>query len=189
MVVGVPDSGLDAAIGYAHASGIPYAIGMTKNKYIGRTFIAPTQSEREMGVNLKLNPIRSVVEGKRVVLVDDSIVRGTTCRRTVEMMRRAGAKEIHMRISAPPFIAPCFYGTDIDSKKGLIANQCTVSEIARLIGADSLGYLSLEHANLLTGEDTGFCTACFGGEYPTEIPQSGNKSRFERPIHEDEQES
>ncbi len=189
VVVGVPDSGLDAAIGYAHASGIPYAIGMTKNKYIGRTFIAPTQSEREMGVNLKLNPIRSVVEGKRVVLVDDSIVRGTTCRRTVEMMRRAGAKEIHMRISAPPFIAPCFYGTDIDSKKGLIANQCTVSEIARLIGADSLGYLSLEHANLLTGEDTGFCTACFGGEYPTEIPQSGNKSRFERPIHEDEQES
>ncbi len=184
VVVGVPDSGLDAAIGYAHASGIPYAIGLTKNKYIGRTFIAPTQSEREMGVNLKLNPIRSVIEGKRVVLIDDSIVRGTTCRRTVEMLRRAGAREIHMRISAPPFIAPCFYGTDIDSTKGLIANAYTVPEIAKHIGADSLGYLSLEHARLLTGEDTGFCTACFGGEYPTEIPKAGNKSRFERPIHE-----
>ncbi len=184
VVVGVPDSGLDAAIGYAHASGIPYAIGLTKNKYIGRTFIAPTQSEREMGVNLKLNPIRSVIEGKRVVLVDDSIVRGTTCRRTVEMLRRAGAKEIHMRISAPPFIAPCFYGTDIDSAKGLIANQYTVAEIATHIGADSLGYLSLEHVRLLTGTDTGFCTACFGGEYPTQIPTNTSKSRFERRIHE-----
>ena len=137
-----------------------------------------------MGVNLKLNPIRSVIEGKRVVLIDDSIVRGTTCRRTVEMLRRAGAKEIHMRISAPPFIAPCYYGTDIDSAKGLIANQYSVPEIARLIGADSLGYLSLEHARLLTGEDSGFCTACFGGDYPTDIPKPGSKSRFERPIHE-----
>ena len=184
VVIGVPDSGLDAAIGYAHASGIPYAIGMTKNKYIGRTFIAPTQSEREMGVNLKLNPIRSVVEGKRVVLVDDSIVRGTTCRRTVAMMRRAGAREVHLRISAPPFIAPCYYGTDIDSKNGLIANQYSIPEIAALVGADSLGYLSLEHVRLLTGEDSGFCTACFGGDYPTEVPPSGNKSRFERRIHE-----
>lgn len=184
VVVGVPDSGLDAAIGYAHASGIPYAIGLTKNKYIGRTFIAPTQSEREIGVNLKLNPIRSVIDGKRVVLIDDSIVRGTTCRRTVEMLRRAGAKEIHMRISAPPFIAPCYYGTDIDSAKGLIANEYSVPEIAKHIGADSLGYLSLEHARLLTGEDGGFCTACFSGDYPTEIPKPGSKSRFERPIHE-----
>ena len=119
-----------------------------------------------------------------MVLIDDSIVRGTTCRRTVEMLRRAGAKEIHMRISAPPFIAPCYYGTDIDSAKGLIANQYSVPEIARLIGADSLGYLSLEHARLLTGEDSGFCTACFGGDYPTDIPKPGSKSRFERPIHE-----
>ena len=184
VVVGVPDSGLDAAIGFARASGIPYAIGLTKNKYVGRTFIAPTQSEREMGVNLKLNPIRSVIEDKRVVLIDDSIVRGTTCRRTVEMLRRAGAKEIHMRISAPPFIAPCFYGTDIDSAKGLIANHHTVPEIAKLIGADSLGYLSLEHARLLTGEDSGFCTACFSGDYPTEIPAPGSKACFERHIHE-----
>jgi amidophosphoribosyltransferase len=184
VVVGVPDSGLDAAIGYARASGIPYAIGLTKNKYVGRTFIAPTQSERETGVNLKLNPIRSVIEGKRVVLIDDSIVRGTTCRRTVELLRRAGAKEVHMRISAPPFIAPCFYGTDIDSADGLIANHHTVPEITKLIGADSLGYLSLEHAGLLTGEDRGFCMACFSGDYPTEIPAPGSKSRFERRIHE-----
>lgn len=184
VVVGVPDSGLDAAIGYTRASGIPYAIGLTKNKYVGRTFIAPTQSERETGVNLKLNPIRSVIEGKRVVLIDDSIVRGTTCRRTVELLRRAGAKEVHMRISAPPFIAPCFYGTDIDSADGLIANHHTVPEIAKLIGADSLGYLSLEHAGLLTGEDSGFCMACFSGDYPTEIPAPGSKSRFERRIHE-----
>ena len=184
VVIGVPDSGLDAAIGYAHASGIPYAIGLTKNKYIGRTFIAPTQSEREMGVNLKLNPIRSVIEGKRVVVVDDSIVRGTTCRRTVDMLRSAGAREIHMRISAPPFIAPCFYGTDIDSASGLIANKYTVGEIAEQIGADSLGYLSLEHVRLLTGADTGFCTACFCGDYPTETPKNTSKSRFERRIHE-----
>ena len=183
-VVGVPDSGLDAAVGYARASGIPYAIGFTKSKYIGRTFIAPTQSEREEGVNLKLNPIRSVVNGKRIVLIDDSIVRGTTCRRTVDQLRRAGAKEIHMRVSAPPFVAPCYYGTDIDSADSLIANRHSVEEIARIIGVDSLGYLKLEHARLLTGEDRGFCTACFGGGYPTETPPSGNKSRFERRIHE-----
>ena len=184
VVVGVPDSGLDAAIGYAGASGIPYAIGCTKNKYVARTFIAPTQGDRETGVSIKLHPIRAVVEGKRVVLVDDSIVRGTTCRKTIRQLREAGAKEIHMRVSAPPFVAPCFYGTDIDSAKGLIANQYSVPEIAKLIGADSLGYLSLEHARLLTGEDSGFCTACFGGDYPTDIPKPGSKSRFERPIHE-----
>ncbi len=184
VVVGVPDSGLDAAIGYAHASGIPYAIGFTKNKYIGRTFIAPTQSERELGVSLKLNPIRSVVSGKRVVMIDDSIVRGTTCRRTVEQLRRAGAKEIHMRVSAPPFIAPCWYGTDVDSAGTLIANHHTVSEIADIIGVDSLGYLSLEHVRLLTGADAGFCTACFDADYPTDVPADEGKSRFERRIHE-----
>ena len=183
VVVGVPDSGLDAALGYARASGIPYAIGFTKNKYIGRTFIAPTQDQRETGVDIKLNPIRPVVEGKRVVLIDDSIVRGTTCRRTIDMLRRAGAKEIHMRVSAPPFVAPCFYGTDIDSAENLIANHHTVEEIADIIGVDSLGYLSVEHLVHLTGEDTGFCTACFGGEYPTSIPNTGEKDRFEQKIH------
>jgi len=184
-VIGVPDSGLDAAVGYARESGIPYAIGLTKNKYIGRTFIAPTQSEREAGVSLKLNPIESVVRGKRIVLIDDSIVRGTTCRRTIELLRRAGAKEIHMRVSAPPFVAPCYYGTDIDSADSLIANHHSIPEIAEIIGVDSLGYLSTKHVRLLTGQDDGFCTACFGGGYPTEIPKKTDKSRFERPIHEE----
>ena len=186
VVIGVPDSGLDAAVGYAKESGIPYAIGLTKNKYVGRTFIAPTQAEREIGVSLKLNPIRSVISGKRIVLIDDSIVRGTTCRRTIEMLRRAGAKEIHMRISAPPFVAPCYYGTDIDSADALIANHHTVPEIAEIIGVESLGYLSLEHVRLLTGRDGGFCTACFGGGYPTEVPKNTSKSRFEKKIHESE---
>ena len=179
VVVGVPDSGLDAALGYARASGIPYAMGFTKNKYVGRTFIAPTQTMRETGVSLKLNPIRSVVSGKRVVLVDDSIVRGTTCRRTIELLRQAGAREIHMRVSAPPFVAPCYYGTDIDSAENLIANQHTVEEIAQIIGVDSLGYLSLEDLMHLGGEELqGFCTACFGGGYPTPVPPPGQKDRF-----------
>ena len=125
VVIGVPDSGLDAALGYARQSGIPYGIGFIKNKYIGRTFIAPTQTMRENEVNIKLNPIRSVVEGKRVVLIDDSIVRGTTCRRTIDLLRRAGAREIHMRVSAPPFVAPCYYGTDIDDPSKLIEQYVT----------------------------------------------------------------
>lgn len=179
VVVGVPDSGLDAALGYAAESGIPYAMGFIKNKYIGRTFIAPNQAMREDGVSIKLNPVRAVVEGKRVVLVDDSIVRGTTCRHTIAALRRAGAREIHMRVSAPPFVAPCFYGTDIDSAENLIANQHTVEEIAGIIGVDSLGYLSLEHARRLAGDSAdGFCTACFGGGYPTAIPERGCKDRF-----------
>lgn len=183
VVIGVPDSGLDAAIGYSKQSGLPYEIGFTKNKYIGRTFISPTQDQRETGVNIKLNPIRPVVEGKRVVLIDDSIVRGTTCRRTIDLIRQAGAKEIHMRISAPPFVAPCYYGTDIDSAENLIANRHTVEEIAALIGADSLGYLKPEDVVWLTGCNTGFCTACFGGSYPTTVPQIGAKDRFEQKIH------
>ena len=183
VVIGVPDSGLDAAIGYAKASGIPYEIGFTKNKYIGRTFIAPTQGQREDGVSIKLNPIRAVVEGRRVVLIDDSIVRGTTCRKTIQLLRAAGAKEIHMRVSAPPFVAPCYYGTDIDSAEDLIANRHNTEEIAREIGVDSLGYLSRKRVCLLTGEDSGFCTACFGGAYPTPVPPHGEKNRFETKIH------
>ena len=183
IVIGVPDSGLDAALGYAKASGIPYGIGFTKNKYIGRTFIAPSQSQRENGVNIKLNPIRSAIDGKRIVLIDDSIVRGTTCRRTIDMLRKAGAKEIHMRVSAPPFIAPCYYGTDIDSAENLIANHHTVDEIAHIIGVDSLGYLSTENVVRLTEmSPDSFCTACFGGEYPTRIPAEGHKDRFEQKI-------
>ena len=186
-VIGVPDSGLDAAVGYARASGIPYAIGFTKNKYVGRTFIAPTQGERESAVNVKLNPVRAVVEGKRLVLIDDSIVRGTTCRHIVSLLRAAGAAEIHMRVSAPPFVAPCYYGTDIDSTENLIANHHSVEEIARIIGADSLGYLPVRDVTRLTGADTGFCTACFGGEYPTAVPQTGQKDRFEYKIHAQEE--
>lgn len=183
IVIGVPDSGLDAALGYARQSGIPYGIGFIKNKYIGRTFIAPTQTMRENAVNIKLNPVRSVVEGKRVVLIDDSIVRGTTCRRTIDLLRRAGAKEIHMRVSAPPFVSPCYYGTDIDDAAKLIANSHTVEEIAQIIGADSLGYLSIENVVKLAGNSQGgFCTACFGGGYPTPIPQNSTKDRFEYPI-------
>ena len=144
VVIGVPDSGLDAALGYARQSGIPYGMGFIKNKYIGRTFISPTQAMRENEVNIKLNPIRSVVEGKRVVVIDDSIVRGTTCRRTIDLLRKAGAKEIHMRVSAPPFVAACYYGTDIDDPSKLIANNHSVEEIAKIIGVDSLGYLSLQ---------------------------------------------
>ena len=183
VVIGVPDSGLDAAVGYAKASGIPYAIGFTKNKYIGRTFIAPSQKMRETGVSIKLNPIRPVVEGKRVVIIDDSIVRGTTCRRTIETLRYVGAKEIHMRVSAPPFVSPCYYGVDIDSAEKLIANHHSAPEIAEIIGVDSLGYLSMEGVRMLTGSDEGFCTACFGGGYPTNLPVTGAKDRFEQKIH------
>ncbi len=181
IVVGVPDSGLDAAYGYAEASGIPYGIGFIKNKYIGRTFIAPGQAAREDRVRIKLNVLKSAIEGKRVVLVDDSIVRGTTCERIVRMLRNAGAKEVHMLSSAPAFLNPCYYGTDIDSRENLIACHHTVDEIAQIIGADSVGYLDLKHVAFLTGGDgTGFCTACFDGNYPTEEPKETAKTRFER---------
>ncbi len=187
VVIGVPDSGLDAALGYSRQSGIPYGMGFIKNKYIGRTFISPTQTMRENEVNIKLNPVRSVVEGKRVVLIDDSIVRGTTCRRTIDLLRRAGAKEIHMRVSAPPFVSECYYGTDIDDKDKLIATHHTVDEIAEIIGVDSLGYLSLHDVvKLADNTHSGFCTACFGGGYPTEIPAPGGKDRFECKISEKE---
>ena len=173
IVVGVPDSGLDAAIGYAQESGIPYGIGLIKNKYIGRTFIAPGQDVREDKVKIKLNPVRDTVEGPRVVLVDDSIVRGTTCAKLVKLLKSAGAKEVHLRSSAPAFINPCYYGTDIDSKDALIACNHTVEEITKITGADSLGYLRLEDVTAIckSGTSAGYCTACFDGKYPTEIPK------------------
>ena len=187
VVIGVPDSGLDAALGYARQSGIPYGMGFIKNKYIGRTFISPTQALRESEVSIKLNPIRSVVAGKRVVLIDDSIVRGTTCRRTIDLLRKAGAREIHMRVSAPPFVSECYYGTDIDDKNNLIATHHTVDEIAKIIGVNSLGYLSIEDVvKLADNTENGFCTACFGGGYPTSIPKDGGKDRFECKISEGE---
>ncbi|MGN0165981.1 MAG: amidophosphoribosyltransferase [Lachnospiraceae bacterium] len=183
IVIGVPDSGLDAALGYSNYSGIPYGIGLVKNKYIGRTFIAPGQDERVDKVKIKLNPIKETVEGKRVVLIDDSIVRGTTSKRIVKLLRDAGATEIHMRISAPPFLYPCYYGTDIDSQEHLIACHHTVEEIAEIIGVDSLAYLSLDDLPLLVGR-TDYCAACFDGSYPTEIPTGTMKNRFERRLSE-----
>lgn len=187
VVVGVPDSGLDAALGYAEESGIPYGIGLIKNKYIGRTFIAPGQDVREDKVKIKLNPVVSAVKGKRVVLVDDSIVRGTTSARIVRLLRTAGATEVHLRSSAPPFLNPCYYGTDIDSKEALIANHHTVEEIRDIVGADSLGYLRLEDVFKLGdgGSCTGYCTACFDGRYPTEIPVK-TENKFDKKISESE---
>ena len=178
VVVGVPDSGLGAAIGYSRATGIPYAMGVVKNKYIGRTFIAPTQKERERLVFVKLNAMKSDLDGKRVVVIDDSIVRGTTSRRLIQILRRAGAKEVHVRISSPPFLHPCYYGTDIDSEEHLIACKYSIPEICDLIGADSLGYLPVESLSTLTG-NSGFCSACFNGNYPTRVPTDTRKDRFE----------
>ncbi|MBP3480136.1 MAG: amidophosphoribosyltransferase [Clostridia bacterium] len=191
VVIGVPDSGIDAAIGFSRQSGIPYGMGFIKNKYIGRTFIAPGQKSREDKVRIKLNPISEVVNNKRVVLIDDSIVRGTTSARIVNLLRDAGAKEVHMRVSAPPFIKPCYYGTDIDSEEMLIAHNHTVEEIARIIGVDSLGYLSVGDVEKIAagGSCKGFCTACFNGSYPTEIPSQRNKNRFEQKISRGEEKS
>jgi len=181
VVIGVPDSGLDAALGYACESGIPYGMGLVRNKYIGRTFIAPDQDRRDSMVRMKLNPVRSVVKDKRVVLIDDSIVRGTTCGHIVKLLKEAGAREVHVRISAPPFFHPCYYGTDIDSADQLIANQHSTEEIRALIGADSLGFLSVEHTRKLApGRDPGsFCAACFDGKYPVTVPEHPDKLRFE----------
>ena len=181
VVIGVPDSGLDAALGYARASGVPYGIGLIKNKYIGRTFISPGQSQRADQVNIKLSPVGSAVRGKRVVLIDDSIVRGTTSARIAGLLRAAGAREIHMRISAPPFLYPCYYGTDIDSQEHLIACHHSVEEIAGLIGVDSLGYLPLNELSTLI-QSHEYCAACFSGAYPTAIPLDTRKDRFETPL-------
>lgn len=178
IVIGVPDSGLDAALGFSQASGIPYGIGLIKNKYIGRTFISPTQSSRTDKVRIKLSAVSETVRGKSVVLVDDSIVRGTTGGRIVSLLREAGAKEIHFRVSAPPFLHPCYYGTDIDSEKDLIACHRTPEEIAAQMGADSLGYLPAERLGELIGSDD-CCKACFNGIYPTAVPKNAVKDKYE----------
>ncbi|HKD83453.1 MAG TPA: amidophosphoribosyltransferase [Terriglobales bacterium] len=171
IVVPVPDSGVTAAMGYARASGIPLQFGLIRNHYVGRTFIEPEQRVRDFGVKLKLNPVRHVLEGKRVVLIDDSIVRGTTSRKIVRMVRDAGAKEVHMRISCPPTISPCYYGVDTPSKNQLIAANKSVEEIREYIGADSLAYLSLEGLRKAAGEgeERIYCTACYTGKYPTKL--------------------
>ena len=183
IVVGVPDSGLDAALGYSQESGIPYGIGLIKNKYIGRTFISPGQDTRLDQVKIKLSAVEESVRGKRVVLIDDSIVRGTTSGRIVRLLREAGAREIHMRISAPPFLHPCYYGTDIDSQEHLIACHHTATETASIIGADSLGYLPVSKLETLA-KSTCYCSACFDGNYPTDIPADTRKDRFEQKLSE-----
>jgi amidophosphoribosyltransferase len=170
IVVPVPDSGVTAAMGYAAESGIPFRFGLIRNHYVGRTFIEPEQAVRDFGVRLKLNPVRSVLNGKRVILIDDSIVRGTTSRKIVRMVRNAGAREVHLRISCPPTISPCFYGVDTPSKRQLIAANNSVEEIRQFIGADSLSYLSLEGMKVACGEGetATYCTACYTGKYPTD---------------------
>ena len=172
MIVPIPDSGVPAAIGFALESKIPFRMGLIRNHYIGRTFIEPSQAIRNFGVKLKLNPVRSLIAGKRVVLIDDSIVRGTTSRKLVRMVREAGAKEVHMRISCPPTISPCYYGVDTPTKEELIASSNTPEEIRKYLGADSLGYLSLPGLRQAVNDTEGkFCTSCYTGVYPTDLVQ------------------
>lgn len=183
LVMGVPDSGIPAAIGFSEESGIRYGEGLIKNRYVGRTFIQPTQHMREHGIRMKLNPLKDVLNGKRVIIVDDSIVRGTTSRKIVQALREAGAKEVHMRISSPPVTHPCFYGIDTDSQSQLIAATKSVEEIRQQIGVDSLAYLSWQGMLEATGkEPNSFCSACFNGDYPIPIPAQikGSKLMLEK---------
>lgn len=176
MVVPVPDSGIAAAYGYAQESGIPMQEGLVKNRYVGRTFIKPTQELRDLGVRLKLNPIKTVVEGKKLILVDDSIVRGTTSKKLIKLLKEAGAQEVHMVISSPPISFPCYYGIDTSRQEELIASKFNTDEICKQIGADSLTYLKLEGLKTALGE-TGLCTACFDGSYPVEISDGATNAR------------
>jgi amidophosphoribosyltransferase len=179
IVIGVPDSGIPAAIGYSQWSGIPFGDGLIKNRYVGRTFIQPTQAMREAGIRVKLNPLPDVLAGKRVVVIDDSIVRGTTSRKLVAAIRDAGATEVHMRISSPPVTHPCFYGIDTDTQDQLIAARLTLEEIAAHLGVDSLAYLSkagmVEAAQANAGQ---FCTACFDGAYPIDMDEAVSSSKL-----------
>lgn len=180
IVIGVPDSGNAAAMGFALQSGIPYGVGFVKNSYVGRTFIKPKQSARESSVHIKLNALKEVVRGKRVVMVDDSIVRGTTSGLIVQMLKDAGATEVHVRISSPPFLFPCYFGTDVPSCDQLIAHEHTVDQICDLIGADSLGYLDGERLPELIEGETGYCDACFSGNYPVEPPKEDIRGDFDK---------
>jgi amidophosphoribosyltransferase len=180
IVIAVPDSGIPSAIGYAKASGIPYAEGLIKNRYVGRTFINPDPIIRELGVRIKLNPIAHVIKGKRIVVIDDSIVRGTTSRKLIKLLRDVGAKEIHFRISSPPFHSPCFYGIDTPIKEDLIANTMSQEEICKHLGADSLGYLTIPSLIKVSGATKKeFCLACFNGEYPVQVPEEMSKLKLE----------
>ena len=184
MVVGVPESGIDAAIGYSEESGIPYEKAIVKNSYIGRTFIKPSQKERMKSVKIKLNPIADKIKGKRVVIIDDSIVRGETSKHIVRLMREAGAAEVHMLISSPPFVCPCYFGVDIHDKESLIANKLTTSEICEYIGADSLGYLSINSLRKIAeGANIEFCDGCFTGSYDAEIPRTIFVDKYAKKIN------
>ncbi len=179
LVVGVPESGNCAALGYSMQSGIPYGQAFVKNAYVGRTFIKPGQKSRESSVQVKLNAIREAVSGKRIIMIDDSIVRGTTSDRIVRMLREAGAKEVHMRVSSPPFLWPCYFGTDVPAREQLIAYNRSVEEICEIIGADSLGYLKLERLGEIAG-GLGICRGCFTGHYPMEPPKEDIRGDYER---------
>ena len=178
LVVGVPDSGLVAAKGYSEESGIPYGMAFHKNSYVGRTFIKPKQSQRESSVKIKLNVIEEVVKGKRIVMVDDSIVRGTTCANIIKMLKKAGATEVHVRISSPPFLHPCYFGTDVPSNDQLIAHSHTTDEIREMIGADSLGYMKIDKLKDMVGE-LAYCDACFTGNYPMKVPTEDISHAFD----------
>jgi amidophosphoribosyltransferase len=181
LVMGVPESGVPAAEGFARHSGIPYGQGLVKNRYIGRTFIAPTQELRAQAVRMKLNPLRDNIAGKRLVVVDDSIVRGTTQKMLVRMLREAGAAEVHLRITSPPYKWPCFYGMDTGERGELLAAHLTVDEIRDYVGADSLAYLTLDRLITATGAiGAGFCSACLTGDYPVEVPVNLRKGVLER---------
>jgi len=180
IVVGLPDSGTPAAIGFAQESGIPYSEAVVRNRYVGRSFIQPSQEMRQLGVKLKFNPLGAIIAGKRLVVVDDSIVRGTTTRKTVQMLRDAGATEVHLRISSPPIMWPCFYGIDMADRSDLIAANMSVEEVAASVGATSLAYLSLDGLQRAMGRPASvYCRACFTGEYPIPVPDAAGKERFE----------
>jgi amidophosphoribosyltransferase len=179
LIIGVPDSGIPGAVGYARASRLPYGEGLVKNRYVGRTFISPTQSLRQQGIRLKLNPLRHIIEGKRLVVVDDSIVRGNTSKKLVQLLRDAGAAEVHLRLTSPPVVWPCFYGIDTDTQEQLIAATHSLDEIRDFIGADSLAYLGLDELVASTGRPASeFCTACFDGHYPIEVPEAVRRGKL-----------
>ncbi|MCL2809354.1 MAG: amidophosphoribosyltransferase [Treponema sp.] len=185
VVVGAPDSGLDAALGYSRKSKIPYGIGFIKNRYIGRTFIQPTQEERDKAVRIKLNTIEATIKDKKVVLIDDSIIRGTTMRRIVKLLRETGAKEVHLRIASPPFINPCYFGTDIPNRENLISYKLNKTEIRDYLSVDSIGFLSIEHVSKIAeNANCGFCNGCFTGNYPIPEPQAAPKSKYDQKIGE-----
>jgi amidophosphoribosyltransferase len=180
LVMGVPDSGVPAAEGFAHRSGLPYGQGLVKNRYVGRTFIAPDQHKRDMGVRRKLNPVRGAIEGKRLVVVDDSIVRGTTSKQLVRLLREAGAAEVHLRLAHPPYRWPCFFGMDTGTRAELIAANLSVGEIREFLGVDTLGYLTLDGLiGAIDAPGAGFCTACLTGEYPVAVPSTLHKDVLE----------